>query len=178
MWIRDNWFTRNVNITGKGMKSYYLPKNNISLSRPCWWKIYKRPWCQRKLKPTYYFILFSEIVCLQKNYVVIQWYSRTYSEKQRQKEIENSSCRSKNRLTLSNRVKRRWNWVLLSFQITILIVIFYDRLFSIAVSTSDCHPRGPEFDFRLYHRNFTESMVSGTGYTQPREDIWVAIWCE
>ena len=29
MWIRDNWFTWNVNITGKGMKSYYLSKNYI-----------------------------------------------------------------------------------------------------------------------------------------------------
>ena len=36
------------------------------------------------------------------------------------------------------------------------------------VSTSDCHPRGPGFDSRLYPRNFSGSIGSGTGSTQPR----------
>ena len=47
-------------------------------------------------------------------------------------------------------------------------------LFGIVVSTSDCHPKGPGFDSRLYPRNFSGSVVSGTGSTQPREDNWVA----
>ena len=42
--------------------------------------------------------------------------------------------------------------------------------------TSDCHPRGPGFDSRLYPRNFSGSIVSGTGSTQPREDNWVATY--
>ena len=50
----------------------------------------------------------------------------------------------------------------------------FDGLFGIVVSTSDCHPRGPGFDSRLYHRNFSGSVGSGTGSTQPREDNWVA----
>ena len=50
-----------------------------------------------------------------------------------------------------------------------------DHLFGIVVSTSDCHPRGPGFDSRLYPRNFSESVGSGRGSTQPREDNWVAI---
>ena len=54
------------------------------------------------------------------------------------------------------------------------IDVEYDRLFGIVVSTSDCHLRGPGFDFRLYPRNFSGSMGSGTGSTQPREDNWVA----
>ena len=41
------------------------------------------------------------------------------------------------------------------------------------VSTSDYHPRGPGFDSRLYPRNFSGSIGSGTGSTQPREDNWV-----
>ena len=49
-----------------------------------------------------------------------------------------------------------------------------DHLFGIVVSTSDCHPRGPGFDSRLYPRNFSGSIGSGTGSTQPREDNWVA----
>ena len=51
-----------------------------------------------------------------------------------------------------------------------------DRLFGIVVSTSDCHPRGPVFDSRLHPRNFSGSIGSGTGSTQPREDKWVATW--
>ena len=47
-------------------------------------------------------------------------------------------------------------------------------LFGIVVSTSDCHPRGPGFDSRLHPRNFSGSIGSGTGSTQPREDNWVA----
>ena len=49
-----------------------------------------------------------------------------------------------------------------------------DHLFGIVVSMSDCHPRGPGFDSRLYPRNFSISIGSGTGSTQPREDNWVA----
>ena len=51
-----------------------------------------------------------------------------------------------------------------------------DRLFGIVVSTSDCHPRGPGFDTRIYPRNFSWSIGSGTGFTQPRKDNWVATW--
>ena len=51
-----------------------------------------------------------------------------------------------------------------------------DHLFSIVVSTSDCHPRDPGFDSRLYPRKFSGSIGSGTGFTQPHEDNWVAIW--
>ena len=51
---------------------------------------------------------------------------------------------------------------------------FSDHLFGIEVSTSDCHPRGPGFDSRLYPRNFSRSIGSGTGPTQPREVNWVA----
>ena len=32
------------------------------------------------------------------------------------------------------------------------IIIIFDRLFGIVVSTSDCHPRGPGFDSQLYPR--------------------------
>ena len=49
-----------------------------------------------------------------------------------------------------------------------------DYLFGIVVSTSDCHPRGPGFNSRLYPRKFSGSIGSGTGFTQPREDNWVA----
>ena len=49
-----------------------------------------------------------------------------------------------------------------------------DRLFVTVISTSDCHPRGPGFDSRLYPRNVSGSIGSGTGFTQPREDNWVA----
>ena len=52
--------------------------------------------------------------------------------------------------------------------------IMYDRLFGIVVSASDYHPRGHGFDSRLYPRNFSGSIGSGTGSTQPREDKWVA----
>ena len=44
------------------------------------------------------------------------------------------------------------------------------------VSTSDYHPRGLWFDSRLYPRNFSGSIGSGTGSTQPREDNWVTTW--
>ena len=47
-------------------------------------------------------------------------------------------------------------------------------LFGIVVSTTDCHPRGPGFNSRLYPRNFSGSIGSGMGSTQPREDNWVA----
>ena len=47
---------------------------------------------------------------------------------------------------------------------------YYDHLFGIVVSTSDCHPKGPGFDSRQYPRNFSGSIGSGTGSTQPRED--------
>ena len=49
-----------------------------------------------------------------------------------------------------------------------------DHLFGMVVSTSDCHSRGPGFDSRLYPRNFSRSIGSGTGSIQPREDNWVA----
>ena len=55
-----------------------------------------------------------------------------------------------------------------------IIIGMGDRLFSIVVSTSDCHPRGPVFDSRLYPRNFSESIGTGTGSTQPCEENWVA----
>ena len=51
-----------------------------------------------------------------------------------------------------------------------------DHLFGIVARTSDCHPRGPGLDSRLYPRNISGSIGSGTGSTQPREDNWVAIW--
>ena len=63
-----------------------------------------------------------------------------------------------------------------------LISVLYwynsDHLFGIVVSTSDCHPRGPGFDSQLYPRNFSRSMGSGMGSTQPREANWVAAWYE
>ena len=49
-----------------------------------------------------------------------------------------------------------------------------DHLFGIVVSTSDCHPKGPGFDSWLYPRNFSRSIGSGTGSTQPRKANWVA----
>ena len=49
-----------------------------------------------------------------------------------------------------------------------------DTVFGIVVSASDCHPRGPGFDSRLYPRNLSGSIGSGTVSTQPREDNWVA----
>ena len=56
----------------------------------------------------------------------------------------------------------------------VLLLLLYDHLFGIVVSTSDCHPKGPGFDSRLYPRNFFGSIGSGTGSTHPREDNWVA----
>ena len=55
-------------------------------------------------------------------------------------------------------------------------MIHPDHLFGIVVSTSDCHPKGPGFDSRLYPRNLSGSIGSGTGSTQPREDNWVVTW--
>ena len=54
--------------------------------------------------------------------------------------------------------------------------IFLDNLFGIVVSISDCYPnsKGPGFDSRSYPRHFSGSIGSGTGFTQPREDNWVA----
>ena len=49
-----------------------------------------------------------------------------------------------------------------------------DLLFGIVVSTSDCHPRGPGFDSRLYSIKFSGSIGSGTGSIQPDEDNCVA----
>ena len=53
-----------------------------------------------------------------------------------------------------------------------------DRLFGLVVSTSDCHPRDPGFDSRLYSWKFSGSRPIGseTGSTQSREDNWVATW--
>ena len=55
-----------------------------------------------------------------------------------------------------------------------VIEVFICLPVDIMVSTSDCHPRGPGFDSRLYPRNFSGIIGSGTGSTQPREDNWVA----
>ena len=52
----------------------------------------------------------------------------------------------------------------------------FDRLFGTVVSTSDCHPKGRRFDFRLYPRNFSGSIEFGTGSNQPHEENWVATW--
>ena len=49
-----------------------------------------------------------------------------------------------------------------------------DHLFCIVISTSDCHPRGPGFDFRLYHRNISARVGPGADSTQPHEENWVA----
>ena len=61
-----------------------------------------------------------------------------------------------------------------------LILLFksVDHLFGIVVSMFDCHPRGPEFDSWLYSRNFSRSIGSGSGSTQPHEANWVAAWYE
>ena len=50
-----------------------------------------------------------------------------------------------------------------------------EGLFGMVVSTSDCHPRGPGFHSRLYPRNYSGSIGSGTRSSQSREDNWVAI---
>ena len=49
-----------------------------------------------------------------------------------------------------------------------------DYLPGIVISMSDCHPRGPGFDSRLYPRNFSGTVGSGKGSTQPREENWVS----
>ena len=51
-----------------------------------------------------------------------------------------------------------------------LLIMLGDHLFAIVVSMSDCHPRGPGFDSLLYPRNFSRSIESGTGSTQPCGD--------
>ena len=61
-----------------------------------------------------------------------------------------------------------WNQAVLQ----ILSMHFTDYLFGIV--TSHCYPRAPGFDSRLYPRNFSGSIGSETGSTQPREDNWVA----
>ena len=43
------------------------------------------------------------------------------------------------------------------------------------VSTFDCHPRGPGFVPGYTLEIFSESMGSGTGSIQPREENWVAV---
>ena len=43
-------------------------------------------------------------------------------------------------------------------------------MFGMVFSMPDCHPRGPALDSRLYLRNFSGSIGSGTGSTQPHED--------
>ena len=60
-----------------------------------------------------------------------------------------------------------------------------DRLFCVAVSTSDCHPRGPGFDSRLYPRHFfldvqglergSPSLVRAIGQLldMRRSEIWL-----
>ena len=58
-------------------------------------------------------------------------------------------------------------------KIFLKIILSPDHLFGIVVSTSDCLPRGPRFDSQLYPRNFSRSIGSGTGSTQP-EANWVA----
>ena len=45
---------------------------------------------------------------------------------------------------------------------------FSNRLFGIVFSMTDCHSRVPVFDSRLYPRNFSGSIGSGTGSTQRR----------
>ena len=60
--------------------------------------------------------------------------------------------------------------ILQMWNITMIIIYFMD----IVVSTSDCHLRGPRFDSWLYPINFSVSLGSGTGFTQPREANWVA----
>ena len=52
--------------------------------------------------------------------------------------------------------------------------MFGDHLLGIVVSMSDYYPRVPGFDSRLYPRNCSGNIGSGTGSTQPREDNWVA----
>ena len=56
-----------------------------------------------------------------------------------------------------------------------VVQITPDHLFGIVVSMSDCHPRGPGFDSRLYPRNFSRSIGSRTGSTQPHEANWVVV---
>ena len=55
--------------------------------------------------------------------------------------------------------------------------VFHCKLWNQGCSntTDDCNARGPGFDSRLYLRNLSGSIGSGTGSTQPREVKWVAI---
>ena len=64
--------------------------------------------------------------------------------------------------------------VRVTVSVTVCVMLLCDHLFGIVISTSNCHPRGPGFDSRLYPRNFSGSIGSGTGSTQRREDNWVA----
>ena len=61
------------------------------------------------------------------------------------------------------------------YKLIILNKTLRDQLFGIMVSTSDYHPRGPGFNSRLYPRNVSGSIGSGTGSTQLCEDNWLAI---
>ena len=63
--------------------------------------------------------------------------------------------------------------MMIMMMMMIIIIIIIDRLFGIVVSTSDCHSRGPGFDFQQYPTNFSGSIGSETGSTQPREDNWL-----
>ena len=56
------------------------------------------------------------------------------------------------------------------------VIIIIDRLFGIVVTTSDCHPKDPRFDSRLYLRNVSGSVGSETGSTQPHGDNSVPTW--
>ena len=68
----------------------------------------------------------------------------------------------------------------LSYQDSQIANKFYIHyvLRAMAFSMSDCHPGGPRFDSRLYPRNFSRSIGSGMGSTQPREANWLATWYE
>ena len=75
-------------------------------------------------------------------------------------------------------IPNRWSMYRQTIKISphnIICYIYCDRLFGVVVETSDCHPRGPGFDSRLYLRKFSGSIGSGTDSTQPREDNLVAI---
>ena len=69
-------------------------------------------------------------------------------------------------------LKEEINFISLSKILYYDCLLKYDCLFGILVSTSDCHPRIPGLilGYRPYPRNFSGSIESGTGSTQPRED--------
>ena len=60
------------------------------------------------------------------------------------------------------------------FTLLIILINKYNNNNNNNNNTSDCHPRGPGFNSRLYPRNISGSIGSETGSTQPREDNWVA----